>query len=727
MKQSKQGDGRFIIVTSKESIKLIGFKGRGAHQETHLKSIRSQIQHLTQDTRISDWGVLIVLILSNTLLSYLSLPLASKFLIGLLGVLLPMVLFFRRDTASKTSEKPFYLREFLGTIPGWVWVLLGGAAVVLRFWRVTTLELWPTGDEALHAEAGLAIADRDDWRFFNTAGQGPPTLFWIYGLFFTLSHSVSFNLWVPPAIISILTVLLAYGTARQYFSKSLSFLVAGLWGLSYWPLLLGRVCEEGIVVPLFNLAGFYVLGKYLKAVNPEKAAWSLLLGTVTGLNCFTFTAWPMVVLWTGIVVVWETLTLRKGKALHLYLFIFGLGLIMGPWAMESYRMGFGRHILDVAAWSRPFNFLAQSSVVFSYVSVLFWGTTDGNHLLTPVEGGFLNPLLAAFFALGLIRFFGRTSMPFTRALALSFLLFLFPGFLTVNMEGMRIVQVLVPLLLVTAVGIQSFLERIGSRKGWILVGILLFTAFFDADRLWGPCLAAAQNPALLQTFGKSPARFQTYQILKTWKNQYGPGIILGEWDVPADRSLEVMTYYLNILKGDPSSALPSWLALVTDAHYLPFLKARFPDADWRVLDAEVYPENPRLLGILKINDSNWAQLGHWAKADPGFTLLNWDLDHIHDQGLMDRYTQDVQRGGDWVKDDPLIASMYWEKVAATYYYFGGHFPEHLAALENAVKYGYPASHLYGELASLYWLGGDKKDAEEAALKAKESESKYPWR
>jgi hypothetical protein len=250
---------------------------------------------------------------------------------------------------------------------------------------------------------------------------------------------------------------------------------------------------------------------------------------------------------------------------------------------------------------------------------------------------------------------------------------------------------------------------------------------YDMDRLSQPYQQVDLHPELFQATGKSLARYRAYQVLQSQKEKEGPGWILGEWDVPADRTLDVMTYYFNVERGAHTTASPTWLAVVTDAHYLPFLKSRFPDGDWRVLDADVHPDSPRLLGVLKIDDLNRAQLSHWAQADPGFTLINWDLDHLHDRGLMGRFDQDVQRCGDWVKDDPFLASVFWEKAAATYYYFGQHYPQHLAALENAVKYGYPASHLYVELASLYSIGGDKKAAEEAALKAKESETKYPWR
>jgi hypothetical protein len=265
------------------------------------------------------------------------------------------------------------------------------------------------------------------------------------------------------------------------------------------------------------------------------------------------------------------------------------------------------------------------------------------------------------------------------------------------------------------------------EAGRVWVALLLFLACLAWDEGRLGSLDPTRNPAAMEAAGRSVARYRAYQVLQGLDQKEGPAWILGEWDVPADRSLEVMTYYFNLLRGARSAVPPTWLALVTDAHYLPFLKARYPEGDWRVLDADLNPGSPRLLGVLKIDDSNRVQLLHWVKADPAFTLLNWDLDHLHDRGLLRRFDQDVQNCGNWVRDDPFLASMFWEKAAATYYYFGNHYPQHLAALENAVKYGYPASHLYGELASLYSIGGDKKAAEEAALKAKESETKYPWR
>ncbi len=306
------------------------------------------------------------------------------------------------------------------------------------------------------------------------------------------------------------------------------------------------------------------------------------------------------------------------------------------------------------------------------------------------------------------------------------IVFLLPGFMSINMNSLRIIQILPLLLVVTAYGSGVLLQPLAGRARVLLMTLLfLFSTVFDMARLSQPYREVDSHPELFQATGKSLARYRAYQTIQEQAKRLGPGWVLGEWDVPSDRTLEVMTYNFNALKGNTVSA-PAWLAILTDAHYLPFLKARFPEGEWRMLDADVHPESPRLLGLFHITRSNRDALTRWAQADSSFNLINWDLDHLHDRGVLERFDQDVQKGSEAIQGDPFIASMYWEKVGSTYYYFGNHYPQHLEAMERAVKEGYPASHLYGELATLYWVGGNQKAAEEVAMKAKASDAKYPW-
>lgn len=688
------------------------------------------------------WILFLLLTLANALVSLETLP--SWLALGLVLVaVVPLGwLLYRMGSRNegdtipgnkkpirKTGTlQPLFLPEqeiLPGINSNWVWILLA-AACFIRLWKFGNSFVWPTGDEAL---TGLLAIDWNrhwDGRVFYTAGQDPPTLFWLTGVFFRFIRDPGLNLWLPPALVSCLAAAAAYAAARKFFSRSFSFLAAGFWAFSYWPLQLGRTDLPACFTALWVPVTFYFLGGFLRGTGRTRVLRALAAGFTLGLNWLTFTSWPFFVLAAGVALA---AGLGKEKKLRFPLSVSAsLGFLLGilPFLLAAWHSGFGRHIADVAPGIGNFDPVRQTRVVLNYLSVLGWGAFSGDRLAAPLWGGFLNPLLASFFCLGLAEMAAAKKNPQVRWLALYGVLSLLPGMLSLNMNGDRIVQILPLLILVSAWGCASLLKR--APEAWrIWAALLLFLACLAWDEGRLGTLDPARDPAAMEAAGRSVARYRAYQVLQDLKQKEGPGVVLGEWDVPADRSLEVMTYYFNVLRGARSASPPAWLALLTDAHYLPFLKGRFPEGDWRVLDADLNPDKPRLLGILKIDDSNRDQLNHWAKADPGFTLLNWDLDHLHDRGLLNRFGQDVQNCGNWVQDDPFLAAVFWEKVGATYYYFGHHYPEHLSALENAVKYGYPAAHLYGELASLYWVGGNPKAAEEAALKAKASETKYPWR
>jgi len=671
------------------------------------------------------WFLFLLLTLTNVLISLETLPSLEALGLALLGVI-PLC-FLLTKTESNGIKKDFFSREeFLpGIQPRWVWGLLA-AAWGLRLWKFGNQVSWPTGDEALTGLMGIEWSHHWVGPIFYTAGQDPPTLFWLTGIFFRFIHNPTLDLWLPPVLVSCLAVTMVYFASRRVFTKSFSFLITSLWAFSYWPLQLGQTDLPACFTALWVPVTFYFLAGFWKATGSNRAFWVLGAGLVLGLNWLTFTSWPFFVLAAGTLLAVGILKEKKKKVAFSVLASIGFFLGILPFLVAAEHSDFGRHIADVAFWNGTSGLVHQARVALNYISVLGWGAFSGDRLAAPLSGGYLNPLLVSFCGLGLAGMTVSKEKGLRRWFGFYAILTLLPGMLSLNLNGDRIVQILPLLILVSAWGFAVILKRVpeGGRIN-VMVLLLLVCLTWDKTRLDVPGSDPVHHPAEMEAAGKSVARYRAFQILHALEQKEGPGWILGEWDVPADRTLEVMTYYFNSERG-AISVSPAWLAVMTDAHYLPFLKTRFPDGDWRVLDADVHPESPRLLGILKINDSNRAELTHWAKADPGFTLINWDLDHLHDRGLQQRFDQDVQKCGNWVKDDPFLAAMFWEKAGATYYYFGQHYPQHLAALENAVKYGYPASHLYGELASLYWVAGNKKAAEVAALKAKESDAKYPW-
>ncbi len=626
---------------------------------------------------------------------------------------------------AETEKIPFHQQEFLPSIPPGVWIALMGAALFLRFWKIGTLFLWPTGDEGLSGAAALDLSRKWNWDFFYSSGQSPPVLNWICGLFFKFSSHVFLNLWLPPALFSGLAVLLGYLAARQFFSKSFSFLCAGFLALSYWPLYLGRLCLQGVLMPPWELFTFFCLGKFLGTSDSRKSGWAFGLGLCTGLHSLIFVTWPVVMAAVAIVV-----QRASGWSRNLLAW-FSAGVFLGlaPFLLAVFQKGYGQHLIEVSIGSPFFHGSDFLPVAGGYLSVLLWGTFGQGGFYIPTLGGFLNPLLGAFFCLGLVEFYRRRSSAMEKWTLAAVVLFLLPGWISLNVEGFRIVQLMPLVLLVTAWGLASFLKLLApSQRIWVTVLFLVFTALFDFARLTMPYQEIAGHPQRFLQTSKSLARYRAYGMLEKLEQAEGPGIVLGEWDIPADRTLEATTYFFNTaFNASLDFSRSRWLALLTDRHYYPFLEKRFPQAQFTDLDGDFSKDGNRMLVVLQDSPENQGTFQRWARADPAFRDLNWGIDHVHDRDCLARVDQDIHKDYPLVQGDPFLQSAYWEKAAFFYYYYSGHYPEHLRALQLAVERGYPAAHLHAELAELYQLGGQSVLAREASQKARQSETAYPWR
>jgi hypothetical protein len=285
------------------------------------------------------------------------------------------------------------------------------------------------------------------------------------------------------------------------------------------------------------------------------------------------------------------------------------------------------------------------------------------------------------------------------------------------------------LLAVTALGIQALSSRIPRDKRMPVFGLIVFfTLFFDTGRLFAPYLQVVSHPEKFVGTGKSLARYRAYLVLKELNAQKGPGWVLGEWDLPADRTLEVATYFFNAAYNPRLNPLDAkWLGVLIDAHYAPFLQKRFPGAQWWDLDSDFSKEGNRMLAVLPVDDSTRGTLLKWARADRAFRDLNWGTDHVHDKDCLAVIDRKIREDYPVIKGDPFLESCFWEKTGQFYYYYGNHFPEHFRAIELALKNGYPAAHLYAKRAELFLLAGNRQAHQETMKKARESEALYPWR
>lgn len=586
--------------------------------------------------------------------------------------------------------------------------------VCLRFYKLETLFAWPNGDEGWNGFSALGLAHHWNWNFFYTTGEAPPLIVWSTAVMFKMGFPPFLCLWFFPAIASCFTVVTGYFAARQYFNRSFSLLAASLLAFSYWPLLSGRICHQGIWMPLWVCSCFFLLGRFLK-YSPASSAKTdaVMLGFVSGLGVLTFTPWPAVVLFIVIAVFRQTLICGKKDWKAFFLFTGFLFVSFIPFLAAFLAEKPGQHASSVAAWSGWFPWQHQIPVVLHYFTCLFWGDFDDAAAYTPTWWGFLNPVLSSFFFMGIMEMLPLRKTHRFKWFFLLFLFFLLPGLLTMNLEAFRIIPVMPLLILMAALGLFSFLSPLPTAgRIPVLVVILLVSGSMDFLELAAPFQDPASHPGLFARNGRSLQRHEAYQALLQESREKGPGLILTDFDPdePNDTTLSVMTYPFNAALNpglDPSVA--QWAALFVNVNYRPYLEARLPGCRWDWLGQGLpIKDGGYMLGLIPLTAETRPVIGQWLQVHGLFHENNlfW---YSQTRVDWDSVFQSLQKAEPLVQQDPFLFTVYWEKSAA-YYYKKVDFRNCLQAYTQAINKGYPTAGLCYDLGDLLLALKDTQDA-----------------
>lgn len=135
---------------------------------------------------LNPWAYFLLFGATNCLLAYGSISLATKLIVSLVGLILPFILALAFLTPAHPSHTPLYEKNIFQTPSWWVWVLLSGLAVFLRFDRLATFAVWPHYDEGLTSYYVLDICRHWDWNLFFGSNQTPPLYLWGLGLVYKL-------------------------------------------------------------------------------------------------------------------------------------------------------------------------------------------------------------------------------------------------------------------------------------------------------------------------------------------------------------------------------------------------------------------------------------------------------------------------------------------------------------------------------------------------------------
>ena len=346
------------------------------------------------------WAYFLVFLLSNILLSYGTLPLEVQIGTGFLGIVFPFVLAHRNRLSSGSVGKPLFSTEFLTEIPFWTWFSFFMVVLFLRFFRLTTLSCWPHYDEGIQNFEAFLLSRQWEWRLFFSYSQITPAYLWISALWLKLSGPSLFNLWLMPAVLSSLTVPMAYLAARQFFSKSFSFLCVLLMGLSFWPLFIGRFSFIPAMLLFWECLFFFIWGRWKSSQNtPRERGWLFVAGIFLGFGFYIqIPTWTLFSTLCGGSVFFLFLHRPKNQWKKMYFLIVPIVLLMAPLALAAYRTGYGLYLRDLSGVQVGQGFSERLSIFASYLSAIFWGPGAEFSAYQSVWGGFLNPLWGSLFS-----------------------------------------------------------------------------------------------------------------------------------------------------------------------------------------------------------------------------------------------------------------------------------------------------------------------------------------
>jgi hypothetical protein len=290
---------------------------------------------------------------------------------------------------------------------------------------------------------------------------------------------------------------------------------------------------------------------------------------------------------------------------------------------------------------------------------------------------------------------------------------------------------IVPFLGILAVEGWVTLYRVEKPVSrWSAIGLLLLVGLLSSYQLF-ECFGQGRQPQSPSFAQESDVMsYQAYQLIREKAKKDGPGYLFIDFlHYPLDHTLDIGTFPYNALLNPKwREAHPTWGCLLTNANYIPFLKARWPLAQWTLVDPSIDPwDGPLALGIFPITSEIIPMIEPWKKASLLFHQVSSQSYQLPRSAVHSSLTELLAQNETLTQGDPYLESAFWETM-----YFNhcadGKFGEAFYDLQMILQKGYPAAHVYSELGTLYYhhhepemakkmfekaiqLGGPNTDAE----------------
>jgi hypothetical protein len=664
--------------------------------------------------RFNPWVYFFIFLLSNTLLSYSTFPLKIKVWVGFLGIVVPFVIATLTCPNPPARETPPYLQGTLQNIPNWIWVFPLFLGIFLRFYHLTALSNWPITDEGWVGFFGLHLMKHWDHSLLYGVSQMPAGYFWGLAAVFRLLGVSLFSLWLYPAVLSLLTLVFLALTARKLFDGSFAFGYFSLAALSFWPLYCGRLSHPGMLAFFWESLGLWLLTGFLKGKKTrEQWGWAVCLGFCVGAGFYTFTCWwgigALLATCVGVVGYRR----KTGGFKPVLGFLAALMGTAAPIWFDMARQNYGRYMSNLFLFQDMASLEYGWKASLSYITMLFWGADPLGQCYRPVWGGFLNPLLASVFFVGLASLVSHRKKSWSQWLMGAVVICLLPGLTTTSVEMYRTLPVLPFILMICCLGLSMLFPW--ERSKHVVAGFgffLLLSTALDACHLFGSYhrIWGTPNPECADF--KSVENWRAFDPLKLQSQEQGPGILFTDFSLKTfDQTLPIAGYSFDALRNpDLPVGKVKWFAVLVNPHFVPFLQKRFPESRWNWLSQGLSrPDGGLSLGIIPISPDHLTDLDPWMKANGFFRRFTLEMIFQREKRPGQEIIQELLGFETTVQGDPFLESCLWEKVEF-YYVLMGDIDGAIHSIQKGLALGYPNAFFYDQMGLLLWRKNDLKGA-----------------
>lgn len=713
-----------------------------------MKFLRSVPKEIFNFLRLWDdpWIIFFLFTFSNILLAYFQFSLEINLFIGLFGLFIPMI--FRLSTQKKASdwETPPYELDFFKTPSWWVWGIVFLVAFFLRFFQLGTLFHFRLPDEVINALYAVQLNKQWSWNLFFHWSKLPPFYIWLLALLFKWTNA-SWTTIVEglPAFLSFMAVPLFFISIRRLVSPSFAFTFTVACSTQFWPCFVGRFSHQAILMLVWEAIAFALLATWQTVfISTAQKRFSVFLGLWVGLGFYTYFGWPLVALLIAITLFFFPQNRQIGFSANFFRFSISAFLAVLPLLYSFFRQGFNQYLLGLFLFNHNLDNENHWSIFrcLCYCTSFFWKGWRENFAYNPWWGGFLNPIAGAFFFLGLITLWKFRNRPFVRWVFLALGVLFLPVLLANNTNWFHVLSLLPFFLGIGAVGFLDLLNRTRRTAGrFFLCLFLFFSLGLDGVNIYKTKKYLDQ----ITSYDKNTK--PVYDLLNQLYQERGIGIILTEWvPEPWIMKLNFDTIPFNALyQTDKILSQASWMGVLTNVNYKPFLDERFPGGKFYWLSQNTFPPDGGLMLWVIPTDSIHQNIWtHWRQAALTLTPF-WEEyndilpGHTYSDlvGILNRAYLDM-------KGDPFLESCYWDllsnltlnekillsdhlelradQITATQMIPRSmlnepSLRENINDLQCAVNRGYPSANLYYELGTLWIMAKNPSQARKCFHKA----------